>query len=101
MVKVYFTSDGEVAPAIDIKTDYDFKPPENIPDVTFQQPGASWDTATWDVDYWASGPTPNSAWTGVGRLGRVGAIRLVAAIKDCEFSITGFDLIYETGAALG
>jgi hypothetical protein len=101
MVKTYFTSDGEVQSAIDIKCDYDLSDPQNIPDVTFQQEGAEWDTGTWDEDYWAAGPIPTSQWTGVGRLGRVGAIRLKASIKDCEFSITGFDLIYETGAALG
>jgi hypothetical protein len=101
MVKTYFTSDGEIQPVVDIKCDYDFSKAENIPDVTFQQSGAVWDVATWDVDYWAAGPFPNSAWNGVGRMGRVGAIRLTASIKDCEFSVTGFDLIYETGAALG
>jgi hypothetical protein len=101
MIKVYFTSDGEVQMALDVKVDYDLTRPENFPDVTFRQPGASWDTATWDVDYWASGPLPNSNWTGVGRLGRVGGPRFTAAIQDCEFSITGFDVIYETGAALG
>ena len=101
MVKVYYTSDGEVQTAVDIKVDYDFTEPQNIPDVTFRQAGAAWDVATWDVDYWAQGPIPNSQWNGVGRLGRVGAVRLTAAIQDCEFSITGFDLIYETGAAVG
>jgi hypothetical protein len=101
MIKVYYTSDGEVQPALDIKCDYDLTPPENIPDVTFRQGGVEWGKGTWGVDFWASGPIPTSSWNGVGRLGRVGAPRLRASIGDCEFSITGFDLIYETGAALG
>lgn len=101
MVKVYYVSDGEVQPAVDVKCDYDFTVPENIPEVTFRQPGAVWGTATWSVDSWAAGPIPTSDWNGVGRLGRVGAVRVKAAIADCEFSITGFDIIYETGAALG
>src|SRR6188768_1521991 len=108
MIKVYYISDGEVKPAVDMKVDFDQTPPQNVPDVTFVQSGAVWDTTEWAADqfdqggaYWAGGPIPTSSWNGVGRMGRVGAPRLSLAVKDCEFSITGFDVIYETGAAVG
>ncbi len=40
-------------------------------------------------------------WNGVKGLGRVGAPRLTALIRDCEFAVTGFDVIYELGSVLG
>jgi hypothetical protein len=85
-----------------MKVNYDSTPPENEPEnVTTFTPGSDWDLATWDVDSWAPGAHPFGMWNGVGRNGHVGAPRLTAMIKDCTFSITGFDVIYEEGAALG
>jgi hypothetical protein len=37
-------------------------------------------------------------WNGVGALGRVGAPRLTALIKNTSFAITGIDVVYEPGA---
>lgn len=100
MVKIYTISDGIVRPFVDVKTDYDLTPPEMQPDVSTGTIGATWDLADWDSSYWASGPMPASLWNGVGRLGRVGAPRFTASIKDCQFSITGIDVLFEVGAAI-
>lgn len=101
MILPYIYSDGSPHPLIDIKVDYDLTPPTNEPEVSPGAIGAVWDVATWDEDYWASALARRSNWTGVGRMGRVGAPRLVARIIDCEFALTGFDVIYESGSALG
>jgi hypothetical protein len=112
MVKVYLLTDARVRPFIDVKTDYDLTPPEMQPDVSAGVTGALWDVADWDSSGylpvppgvvgadWASGPQPLSMWNGVGRLGRVGAPRLTAYILNAEFSITGWDVIFEPGAAV-
>jgi hypothetical protein len=102
MLKTYMITDGSPKPMVDIKVNYDSTPPENQPEnITTFALGSAWDTATWDVDSWAPGAQPFAMWNGVGRQGHVGAPRVTARIKDCVFSVAGWDVIYEEGAALG
>lgn len=101
MVLPYLITDGAPRPIIDINVDYDTSAPINQPDVTFGAQGAEWDTAEWDVAEWAGTPEVRNNWTGVGVIGRVGAPRLVALINNCEFSLTGWDVLYETGSIFG
>jgi hypothetical protein len=102
MIKTYLITDGDPRPYIDVKVNYDDTPPTNQPDVSFARTGAVWDTATWDVDYWAGGERAVSIWNGVSDrvIGTVGGPRLTALIKDCSFAVAGFDVIYEQGAAI-
>jgi len=71
-----------------------------IPDVVrakiFLKDLAEWDKASWGgvTRAWAN-------WTGVGTLGRVGAIRFTADIANCSFAITGFGILYEEGSVFG
>jgi hypothetical protein len=101
MIQVYLTTDGDPHPLVDFKVNYDYTPAVNQPDASFAQAGGVWDVAIWDVDYWATGTRAVRLWNGVKGLGRVGAPRLTALIKDCQFSVTGWDVIYEAGSALG
>ena len=101
MVYAYMQSDGTPQPFIDMKVDYDMSAPSNQPDVTFSLPGADWDTAVWDVADWAGTIRSHNNWSGVGVIGRVGGPRLVALIKDCHFSLTGWDVEFETGSIFG
>jgi hypothetical protein len=101
MVLPYIQSTGTPRPFVDIKVDYDLSQPNNQPDVTFADIGASWDTATWDVDAWASGINVHTNWQGVARLGSVGGPRLMALVSNAEFSLAGFDVLYETGSIFG
>lgn len=101
MILPYIQTDGQPHPYVDMKVDYDTAPPTNQPNVSPGIVGAEWDIAPWDTSDWASTVLNRLNWTGVGVLGRVGGPRLVALVKDCEFAVTGFDVIYETGAALG
>lgn len=100
MVMPHIITDGAPQPFLDFRVDYDTTPPVNQPDVSIGEVDAMWDTATWDVDYWAQDMRPNNNWQGVAALGRVGAPRLTAAILNCSFSVAGFDVLYEAGAAL-
>jgi hypothetical protein len=102
MILPYLQSDGVPKPMLDIKVDYDMTVPANQPDVPATiAPGGDWDTATWDVDSWAGKIQSYNDWTGVGRIGRVGAPRLTALIRDCEFSLTGWDVLFEKGSIFG
>lgn len=101
MISPYLLTDGLPRPYLDMKVDYDSSVPFNWPEVSLANVGATWDVATWDVDYWALGPEARNLWTGVAVLGRVGAPRLRVSIQECVFSIAGFDVLYEIGAAVG
>jgi hypothetical protein len=101
MVKPYIITDGSPKPAIDMQVDYETNPPQNAPELTFSNAGADWDTADWDTSDWAPPSTMIAKWSGVGRLGTVGAFRLQAQIIGCEFSFAGADILYETGSVMG
>jgi hypothetical protein len=101
MVNPYIISDGAPRPYVDIKVDYDTSLPFNQPDVSTATLGGVWDTATWDVDFWAQLPRAQMLWQGVAKIGRVAAPRVRVSIVDCQFSLAGFDVLYEKGAAVG
>jgi hypothetical protein len=102
MVKPFITTDGLPRPYIDMRVEYDDSPPSNRPDVTQPPPtGSTWDVAAWDVDGWTTAVRTRNNWSGVGRLGTVGAIRMAAQVKGCTFSLSGFDCIYEQGSVFG
>lgn len=101
MVGMYLITDGVPRPYVDMRVDYDLSAPYNQPDVSTATVGAEWDLATWDVDYWDIHPKSRVLWNGVAEIGRVAAPRIKVSISNCRFSIAGFDLLYETGAAVG
>lgn len=111
MILPYILTDGDPQPVIDVNVDYDTSQPYNMPDITGANPAdATWDAATWDLpegtppisgDYWVGGAKNWINWTGVGAIGRVGAIRMQARVLNCSFSVTGFDILYERGSVFG
>jgi hypothetical protein len=107
MLLPYITTDGIPKPLLDFRVDYDTDAPYNQPDVTTSLDGAQWNIAAWDEDtddsgwYWAQGTTKWQNWQGVAAIGRVGAPRLVASITNCEFEVSGIDVLYETGSVFG
>lgn len=101
MLKPYIITDGTPKPIIDMQVDYETTPPINQPDLSFSNQGADWDTADWDTSDWAPPSTMVAKWSGIGKLGTVGAVRLQALIMGCEFSLAGADVLYETGSVLG
>ncbi len=102
MILPYIITDGSPVPFVDVLVDFDNSQPKNQPDISLaDNQGAMWDTAEWDVDYWVSGTSQWTNWTGVGSLGRVAAVRMTAAVLNCTFSITGWDVLYEEGSVFG
>lgn len=101
MIKPYVITDGTPKPFVDIRVDYDESPLYNQPDISYGNVGSMWDTATWDEDYWAGGMRLVSSWNGVAEIGNVGAPRLTAQLLNCQFALSGWDVIYETGSVLG
>jgi hypothetical protein len=102
MVKLYVITDGQPQPYIDMEVDYnELRNPINQPEIsTGPGGGAAWNTATWDVDYWAAMSLPKPNWQGITGLGRVGAPHVHVEITGCVFSITGLDVLFESGGWL-
>jgi hypothetical protein len=101
MVRPFIITNGVPKPFVDIKVDYDFGPAQTQPDVSVGALGALWDEATWDVDYWENAERVWTNWQGVKPIGTVGAPRVSAAVKDCNFAIAGWDVLFETGSVFG
>ena len=100
MVRAYVITDGVPRPRIDMRVDYDTSPPVNYPDVTESRLGSEWDVADWDTADWEVAVRAKTNWQGVVGKGGVGAPRMTALIKNCTFSVTGWDVEYETGSIL-
>jgi hypothetical protein len=100
MIRLYMVSDSIPQPFVDVEVDYQNIPPTNKPDAAQVNTAALWDTATWDVDGWAVDAVPRQQWQGVVGLGRVGAPRIRASFTGSTFSLTGADVIYETGGLM-
>ncbi len=98
-INAYVISDGVARPFIDIRVDYDTRPALNQPEIStpIGRLDATWDLATWDVDYWVQTAVVQAQWTGVSGMGHVAAPRLKVSVLDCSFSIAGFDVLYEIG----
>jgi hypothetical protein len=102
MVLPHIVSDGNPRPYVDVKVDYDLTDVTNWPEISdVVVGGAAWDVAEWDKADWVGGNKNYGNWTGVGSLGRVGAVRLSAQIANCTFAVTGFDILYEEGSVFG
>lgn len=100
LIRAFILTDGFPRPYIDVRVDYDAKPPRNLPDTSSAPPGSLWDTSDWDLADWAQGDMAVMQWNGVAARGRVGAPRITASILDCTFSIAGFDVTFEAGSIL-
>ena len=102
MLLPYIVTDGNPKPYVDVKVDYDSTPVANQPEISESaETAASWDTASWDTSDWQAGTRNWANWTGVGALGRVGAVRLSAQVSNCTFAVTGFDVLFEEGSVFG
>jgi hypothetical protein len=101
MVRLYTLTEGQPRPFVDMEVDYNNVPPTNQPELTSgPSGGASWDTATWDVDSWAMTTAPKQNWQGVTGLGRVGAARVRVSVSGATLSLTGIDVLYELGGLM-
>jgi hypothetical protein len=100
MIQAYFITNGDPRPVIDVKVKYDSSPPINTPDISFAVGGSDWNVSAWDTSSWISGERTVAIWNGVAARGAVGAVRVIAKIHNCSFSIAGFDVTFEAGSIL-
>jgi hypothetical protein len=96
-LKTYYSSNGDVHPTIDIKTEFDYSSGVNAPDIGDTATGALWNVATWNVDDWGTGERAITLWNGVSGLGHIGAVRLTTQIGNSTFAVNGWDVLFEAG----
>ena len=72
--RIHLGAIGKVTPAIEVLTDYEVREPSNVP--TFSFPGAAWDEASWDTEFWQGDDQILRDWFAVNGLGFVGTIRV-------------------------
>jgi hypothetical protein len=101
LVRLYYLSDGNPQPFIDVKMDYDASPPQNRPDVSSSVTGADWDVADWDISDWAAGETIYGGWNGCAAKGNVAAVRVTCDVLGCVFRIKAADIMWEGGSLMG
>ena len=103
MALPFIRTDGQPRPYMDIMVDYDDKPPTNQPEISspISVGEAAWETAVWDQSSWAGGMRLWNNWTGVGKLGRVGSIRMRVSILNCRFEISAWNVVLEEGSLFG
>jgi hypothetical protein len=65
----------DLAPAVEIVTDFKEKVPTAVP-TTIVTTGGRWDTGLWDVALWSPGIETRDSWTSVTGIGYCGAVRL-------------------------
>jgi hypothetical protein len=66
---------GDLAPAVEIVTDFKENVPTAVP-TTISTTGGRWDTGLWDVALWSEGVQTRDSWTSVTGIGYCGAVRL-------------------------
>lgn len=71
-------SDGAPRVACSMNVNYEDDPPQ-YNTALMPAPGAVWDTATWDVDYWAGSAVTQNVTVPVGKLGYTGSIWMQVA----------------------
>lgn len=101
LVRLYYSSDGDPQPFVDVKMDFDTSPPANRPNVPSAVTGADWDVADWDVADWAVGEVTYGGWNGCAAKGNVAAVRISCDVLGCTFRVKGADVLWEQGSIFG
>ena len=90
MLQPVYRISYEIAPAIEVLTDFKEKIPVAQP--TFIRPtGARWDNALWDQGIWAPSTETRDGWTSVTGIGYCGAVRLRVEVDPVIFIDLGID----------
>jgi hypothetical protein len=97
LVRVYAQTTGvAIKPFVDFDVNYGDRKPYNQPDAIQPAPGTPWGVP-WGSP-WSRGKQPMMTWGGVGRLGAVGAPRVAIKVLNATYEVSGFDVVFETGA---
>lgn len=99
MVRPIFLCDGSISPAISMNVDFGDTSPTSSPSYTAVD-GAEWDTATWDVDYWAGSQGVLKSWQSVTGVGFAGSMKMQLQSKGLAVNWQSTDYAYEVGGLL-
>ncbi len=111
MCRPYFREAVNVAPQVDILTDFDDSVPTSTPtDIDSQWPTAQWGSALWGTAKWGKSQKIRIGWAGSKGIGIFGAVRLRMVTSDnssnigptstSTLQVLGFDVLHETGGIL-
>jgi hypothetical protein len=81
---------ADLAPAVEIVTDFKEKIPTAVP-TTITTTGGRWDTGLWDVATWANSVETRDSWTSVTGIGYCGAVRMRVAPNATLYIDLGVD----------
>lgn len=101
LARPHMRCDQTPSPLLDMRVDYDIRPPTSAPNITAGAIGGEWDVATWDVDNWAADSAIYSQWVGITGIGHVGALRLTFSSSTAEdFGVIGAEINFEVGGVI-
>ncbi len=81
---------GDLAPAVEIVTDFKERAPTAVP-TTITTTGGKWDTGLWDVALWSPSTETRDSWTSVTGIGYCGAVRLRVLPPPLIYTDLGVD----------
>jgi hypothetical protein len=90
MIQPVLRISADLAPAIEIVTDFKEKVPTAVP-TTIRTTGGRWDTGLWDVAVWSEAVQTRDSWTSVTGIGYCGAVRMRVAPNATLFIDLGVD----------
>jgi hypothetical protein len=85
MIQPLITSDGRVAPAIDVNTDFRDTTPTSIPN-SANAGGILWNEFNWDEANWPEARTTSTDWQTVTAIGQCAAVRMRVIISSSSDS---------------
>lgn len=83
--------------------DVDFQDVGSVQDINVSSPsGAVWDTSLWDnpASVWSDGKAFSQDWASITGVGRAGSLKFAGGVKNVNFSISGFHVIFTPGGYL-
>ena len=90
MIQPVLRIGADLAPAIEIVTDFKEKVPTAVP-TTIRTTGGRWDTGLWDVAVWSEAVQTRDSWTSVTGIGYCGAVRMRVAPDATLYIDLGVD----------
>lgn len=100
MVRPHMQCTGVPNPSIGMMVDYALSGSIFSPTLTQAEVGGEWDLSDWDATEWGGTLSSYSEWIAVTGIGHVGALRMLFATAQAEFSVVGCEIMVESGGVL-
>lgn len=99
MARPVFLTNGDIAPAIVLNTDFQSGRPAYAPSFTASL-GAIWDVAEWDLEFWSSDDLLQRKWQTITGVGTAGGLYIETSTMNTSIKWQSTDFIYEFGGAI-